>query len=1520
MKQLYIGLLLGIGCMVGVQAQTLKQFSEDRGEFTTQLGTYMTASKQKAQEELYQEFAKSFRGGVFSEEEFQQVLKTGNAMLQYRMTANPYFNEYLQSLLIVKKTGNPEQNFKEWHRMLDAMLADIENQKINPFLEFLQFSRGFFENGKLRSSDLGTNWYALSDKFEWRYANKKPSVYFAKLDLMAGHKQDSIYLYGTSGEYFPVEQKWKGKGGKVTWERLGLTDVYAEVDDYELETKMSLYEVKNARLHYPQFFGNKMVAGTLSDKLIFSNDASSGSYPRFVSAENKLNLENIGKGIKFVGGFRLQGTTVYGIGTKDDKAKISVEDGRKQAIFRGASESFVIRKGEQIIGERVETVLYFGKDSIYHPSVNIRFNIDKGEIQLSRGERGSDRNPFYSSVHKMNLDAEDIQVNLNGDSILIGKKTIASSFKQDVSFESLQYFNKSEYQRIQNVGSSNPLAIIKVTAERKKTRLIEADTLARRINAKFTVDNIQTLLYDLVAKGFINYDSDKQMVEVKDKVFLYADADQKKVDYDLIKIKSATDSTNAVLNLKDHSMNIRGINALEFSSRQRVGLKPNQSQLRMKANRDMDFDGRLFAGLTLLEGKDFHFNYDKFQIGLDSVRYFDLFVPTDTMDKNGQPVARAIKSRIEYLNGVLLIDAPNNKSGQEDIPIFPSLQTKKPSFVYYDVDRDTASEGTYGRDSFYFKVDPFSFNHLDRYTKEDIAFKGTLRSADIFPDIKETLKLQDDSSLGFITETPKEGLPTYKSKGNYTGKLNLSNRGMQGEGKLKYLGASVDAKAISFKPKDLQAKADQFNLEEDRASGVQVPRVRGVDVSINWRPYQDSMYVRSETAPFKLFNKENHTLAGTLILTPGGLKGDGLLDWDKASMTSELFSFGAYSAKADTTDLKIKAAGAADLALKTSNVKGEVDFDQEVGNFKANDEFLITTLPYNQYETSMNEFKWDMKEEIITFKADANKLGKFLSIHPDQDSLKFEGKNAAYYLKSSELKIGGVPYIVAADAYIYPDSGRVDIQSGGLMTQLDSARIVCDTVNKNHVINRATVQIQGRRFYRASGFYEYNIGNRKQEIEFQDIIGQPVGKGSYKAKAAVTRAKGDVKPEADFYIDHKTRFYGTINLSAESKNLQFDGFARLESEKLPQRNWFTIVSEGDKKDLAIRYNEPKTEEGDPAETGLFLSKESARVYPRVMMPLHFRKDRAIFPAKGVFKYYENKDYFVFGDSAKVLTNSMKGNQLTLKNLDASVEADGKFNLGSGLKYVKLDAAGFMKTIFAPAPDTTANQMVSDTATLETLDSNAVQEPEMPVTGELMLATQFTLPEALLKVLFNDIQASFDAPTVNYLTDINFYKKAATEIFPDNDEVQTSIIGMSSGFLDIPKKYNPYTFVFSRAKMKWNVEYQSFVSTDPKIGITSINGEPVHKTLTCYIECRMPSNDDDRLYIYIKTPSDMYYFFGYKQGILSVTSSNPQFTEALAGMKAKDLVFKMPDGETFEIQAVETSDAQLFLRRIQAVAK
>lgn len=1516
-----------------LHAQRVEKFSENPAEFMAQLGSIMTASKQKALEATFKEFEGVFQSGMFSETEQQQILKTGNAMLQRRMGASPHFRNYLSSLNLIKKTTDGERHFKDWHVVLETLLTD-PSYKNTAYEDFLEFSIPFFEQKAIRYTTAGTSWYALTNNFQIKFVDKQPAVTFEALDMMASRKEDSIFIRKTSGTYFPIEQLWKGKSGRVDWSnRFGPEmGAFAEFDNYEFELKKSLYDIPKVRFYYPLYFGNNAITGSFSDKLVTAPNEDQASFPRFESDNKVLKINNLGEGVKYEGGFRLHGTTLYGYGSKDAKAKLEIANLQKERVFYGESVLFTIRREERIVGTSVDGALYFGKDSIYHPSIDIRYDIPSRQLQLTRGQSATDRNPFFDSFHKVNIDAENIVAYMDTDSIVVGKRTISISTKGDVTFESMEFFKKSEYQRIQNLSTTNPIAIMKVTAEREGSNFIDANLLAQRINSKFTVENIQSLLYDLVSKGFVNYDSDKKLVEVKDKVFHYTNADQNKVDYDVLKVESLTDNTNAVMNTRNGSMVINGVDRIELSAKQRVALKPLGNQVVLRKNRNIDFDGKLFAGFSIMEGKDMQFEYDKFQIKSDSIRFFDLYVPTGQLDKQQQPIAESIASRIEHVKGVLLIDAPSNKSSREDIAMFPSLQSKELSYVYYDY--DSTQNRAYTRDSFYFALDPFSFNHIDNYTAADVQFKGNLVSANIFPKFKETIVLREDQSLGFVSKTPAKGHPAYTAKGMYTGEIDLSNKGLLGKGDIKYLGASIHSEDIIFKPKQALASAEIFDLQENRTKGEEVPQVHGIDVRIDWRPYKDSMYVRSKEAPFALFKGKDHTLKGTLILTPGGLKGDGLFEWSKAEMRSRLISFGAYSAKADTTSISIKSVDAKKMALQTQNVHGFVDFDEKVGTFAANEDYVLTTLPYNEYITSFHDFTWNMKTEEIKFSSDTSQLASFLSIHPDQDSLRFEGRTARYDLKSSILQISDVPYIIAADAFIYPDSSYVEIGPNGVMKKFENSRIVADTLNKHHVINRASIEVLGRKLYRASGYYQYDVAGREQEILFQEISGQRVGKGQSSDKRVVTRAAGTVTEQDSFHIDKKTTFQGKISLNADSKNLTFEGFARLEAERLPLKPWFTVSSEGDRSDLNIAFDAPKSIEGEPLATGLFLSKETARVYPRAMMPLSFRKDRAILPVKGVFKYDAKLDHFIFGDSSKIIRNELKGNVFTFKNKDGKVEAEGRFNICDGLKYIKVDAAGFAETAFpepAPEPDPAAEEIMSaepDPIMSAEPDSTSTkpQGPppavDIPVTAELMSGVKFIVPDKLMSIMINDFKsAGFDARLVTYLTDINYYKKAANELFPQEKEAQDAINGISSGYLDIPKKYNDYTFLFSRLKLRWDADLQSFVTTDNNIGVVSMNGESFNKVVTGYVEFKMPTADnDDRVYVHLKSPSQLFYFFGYKQGILSVTSNNPAFMEALQGMKSKDLVMKMPDGETYEIQAVDLTTANQFVRRVEAAGK
>jgi len=654
------------------------------------------------------------------------------------------------------------------------------------------------------------------------------------------------------------------------------------------------------------------------------------------------------------------------------------------------------------------------------------------------------------------------------------------------------------------------------------------------------------------------------------------------------------------------------------------------------------------------------------------------------------------------------------------------------------------------------------------------------------------------------------------------------------------------------------------------------------------------MYIRSKEESFKLFKAENYTVDGTLILTPDGVKAKGKFEWEKGILASKLMSFGAFSAKADTANLKIKAFEG-EFAFDTENVNADLDFDTQRGKIIANEDGLTTTMPYNQYQTSMGELDWDMKGEQITFKnKNGQQYGDFVSIHPDQDSLNFEAESATYDLKTNELKIGGVPRIQTCDAYVYTETGDIEIKKGGVMSTLNNAKIVASTENEYHVINRATVDVKGKKDYTAKGYYEFNIGDRKQEIYFEDIVGARVGKGNQSTKPTETRAKGEIKAEDNLYIDTKTQYQGTITLNANDKNLDFEGFAKLDAPLLSNREWFTVRNKADKQDLVISFDKPKNFAGEPLRTGVFLSKEQAIVYPRVMQPTKLRKDRALIDARGVFKYDKKSDTFIFGDSSNVVNDHIRGNRMEYNVRDNGVRISGRLNLGSNLDYVKVDAAGTGETAFAGG---TADQKFK---------------------AEVLAGVIMKIPEKLVKIMVTDlISSSFDARPVNYTANHQFYKKTLAVLIENEKDYKNTLARTSSLGIEMPKKNNNYTFLFSKMSMKWDVEYQSMVTAESESAVGIIGGTPINRMLTCHVEFKMPSNGDDRIYIYIKSPSDYYYYFGYKQGILDIGSSNTRFEDELLGMKDKELSIKMPDGEKMEIQAVEGGKARAFVNRIQA---
>ena len=640
---------------------------------------------------------------------------------------------------------------------------------------------------------------------------------------------------------------------------------------------------------------------------------------------------------------------------------------------------------------------------------------------------------------------------------------------------------------------------------------------------------------------------------------------------------------------------------------------------------------------------------------------------------------------------------------------------------------------------FIFELNPFTMNHLNSIGPEDLQFEGTMVSAGVFPNFEEKLVLQPhDKSLGFTTETPDDGYPAY-DKGLFTGSIHLSNSGFKGKGVLNYIATTVQSEDLLFKPKETTCTAEVFDLEEDFVKSI--PQVHGEDVSIRWLPKRDSMFIESKSKSFELFNDGSHQIGGMLIYMPDGLKGRGIFSWEDGEMTSDLFAFGDNSVQTEKTDLQIKAFDTGKLALDTRNLNGKIDFKKKKGRFSANNQTEVTSLPFNDYITTLNEFEWDLGKRSLTFVAPADKKGWFLSTDGGQDSLQFEGASATYDFEEGQLHVTGVEEILSADALIQPAEGKVDILPGGAMHKLTGATIQASRRNNYHHISDATVNVHSREHFTAEGYYEINLPDRPQKIFLSDIE----GKGNPYGAKTVTTALAEIEEEHDLWLDARTRFIGEVSLKSSDPSLGFDGYAKLEIPALRKNEWFEVEFKGDYRDLKIACDEPRNRDGATLHSGLFIDVENAYPYARVLMPEISKRDRQWFKATGVVRYDNRFDHFIFGEASRMDKPLSKGNLLYFTDEKAEVKAEGSFDICKEVKGIGFQVAGNVKT---------------------GLSQNLLNDPSLAKTNILanfVAGFDFDLPKPLMKIMAEDFNAPAEEIHPVVYGDLDVYTTAITEI-------------------------------------------------------------------------------------------------------------------------------------------------------------
>ena len=1454
MRPLIFILLLFVGS--GLKAQVIDMYPTNEEDYIKRLNKDFNATKNPAMKETVETFTKHWADGQFAAEIMDNIIKYTNVMVERKMRVSPYFDMYIRVFNGFAERKNPSDNIDSWFETLEQVFANSSTRSHKQFKDFCEFSEHFFATNSLLHSR-SKEWEYIGEEYIISFEDGNPKITIPAMDLIGFVRGDTVKIAKTSAVYYPFSSKLVGSGGRVDWSRAGLdsNDVFCELVDYEIELDRNNYSIDSAFFIYIPIL-SEPVLGKLEDKLVIGNTEDKTTYPRFTSYKNDIKLENIVPSVNYIGGFSVEGSKILAQST-DGKGELRffTEEGNLAVAAR--SDLFLIKPSGDITCLEAETILYFDEDSIYHPGMILKYLNEEKKLNLLTEDKGVKGAEFYDSYHKLDINCEQISWKINEPTIEM--KMITGAGRTSAFFGSVDLFEEKKYDRAKGFASYQPLSVLKRYCDENDTNVIAASVLAKRLDPNLGVSSIRNLLYQLVEDGFIFYDNSTQQITVKQKTFNYVRNYAGKLDYDVIKIESSTKGVNAYIDLDTNDMYLSGVYQVNLSDSQYVRMFPKDKVMVMKKNRDMALSGTVFGGQVDLIGSNYYFSYDTFDIKMQNIDYMEMWLPKFN-DLNIRYAKREelelITTRLESFAGKLQIDLEDNKSGRMRIdpvteePIrdttFPRLISISPSYAYYD--RPEIYNAVYERAFFYFKADPFVFPNLDKYKVRDVRFDGTLTSAKIFPDIKETLVVRDevDYSLGFKHMTGEAGLPAYTGIGNYAGLIDLSNQGLRGKGQVDFQTSRSISNDIIFFPDSMEANVDSFFVDKD----TKFPMVRNTNVFALWSPYHDRMIVDQKDKTFEFFDTIA-TLQGQVTVRSTGLEGKGLMDWDEATLRSNLFKYGPMVIDADTAELKIKSLDETKVAFNLPNVKAHVDFEEREGNFKSNEEDIPTDLPYNQYSTLMFQFDWDMTEKLITFKPPPSReYARFTSTRKEQDGLYFDAKGGTYDLEEYLLIPTGIPFIRVADAKIIPDSGKVVIEAEAKMRTLYNSTILIDTITELHKIYDATTNIMGKNKYKSTGFYDYvNRSNVAQVIKFNDV--SVIKDEVY---GHVSKGTAFISDSADFWLDPEIEFKGNVELSHNDKYLRFKGLAKLNIKDSVnvKSDWFTINSQANPRIPSLEFIGSTNSGRIPVVAGICRRADSSNLYTSLLNKKVNRRDAEFFITEGVVQYKPETRDFLFGPEDKLLSGEGRGNMLTYNKQTKDVKGEGVFTMGE-FGYVDVKGTG---EVTKTPKDSTYQFMM-------TMGFNFFLDPKIVDKIATDMA-EFTLEQEDLNTETEYLENSL----------INFVDISQEDKMLDNFYSQDQFV---------KPKGMEYKLILTHMRMIWDPYSESLVSIG-RGGLSYFGDKQINRECKVFVQIKRKRGGDE-IRIYIESDYEDWWYFQYRRNALEVVSSEEEITRMIGDLKA-----------------------------------
>jgi hypothetical protein len=1209
------------------------------------------------------------------------------------------------------------------------------------------------------------------------------------------------------------------------------------------------------------------VPGVFEFRSINHKTKSTAVYPAFKSYESNIAIQGFSsEKVKYTGGFGLQGRQITSNSVDGMPATLEVY-GDTDKKFKAVAGSFGFRDST-VVSSKAKVTIYQRNDSIVHPSMELEYAINKQRLVLTKEKSQLRKAPFTSSYFNVDFTADRLIWNLKSDTI---KLDIMGSGKvAPMVIESVDYFDPEDYRLLKGKGFPfHPLALVVNHAISIGTSDFTVYDLV--VDGQRSLGLMRMVADFLSQKGMIDYDAASGKIHVRDKAYHFVQAYKGNADYDNMKIHSLTDTiNNAIVSFAEGKMQVFGVEEFNVSDSLNVVVKPDSSRITFLQNRHVKFNGTITAGNFEISGKNFTLMYDSFAINMmhiDSIRFY-------VVEKNGQrrrldnsmvgvdSTAAAyvgLSAAMNQSSGTLYINDPFNKAGKIKYPNYPRLDASAGGVVYFN--RKEILNGAYDR-SVFFVVPPFKLDSLNDADPGSINFYGTFVSSGMMPPFKEKLHTMPDKSLGFTHAVPPEGYQLYKGEGKLFGNVRLDNRGIRADGKIDYLSTTVESKDFIFYPDSVTGRGTVGEIKERQIGTVYYPQVVLNNYQIRWLPKQDRLSVKNLKDPFALYNN-SATLDGRLLVSKKGVGGDGKLSTRGSEVVSKELTFSAKEFSGRHAGFQVKTENPDKPALAGKDVKLNFNLDKNFATISPEVEGeAAIEFPYAQFKTSIPEARWDLNtQKIVMNKAPDVPIENsyFYTTRKDLDSLSFNAEKAEYDIKTQQLKVSGIPYIIVADAKITPENNEVLILENARIGQLKNTVIVLDTINGYHRLINGVVDIISRKEFTGHATYQYvNAVNDTFAIDMTDFKLQAINEQTRNKRqrgsgpSMQTVANGVVTEASTILIAPRIFYKGDMTMYATKPALQLRGNIKLDLKKIKNYNtWLHYEQSGDEKDIYLDFDRAVTEEGRKADAGLHFAEDNS-LYITFVFDKKDPSDDDFFIPSGSLFYDKETAEFRIEDRQKASGEKLTGKVFAYNEDKQEVRFEGQVNFFKPMKDFNITAAA----LGSGNMETNAIRMNS----FIMLDMN------VPVTAYQLMAN------SLLEVVKNESVPEGLGDQTELL-----YKIAdllGEKVVKDYEQRSLKSYVSLSTLAPLSKP-----IVLSNVNLKWSEEQKAFFSEGP-IGVSHILKTDINGAFEGFLEIKKNEDGAPVLHLFIKGSPDAWFYFGYEDNRLMVHSSVPPMNEVI----------------------------------------